>query len=230
MTAHPAASRSSPSASSCAGGRPGPMPATRSHGSSSPSPRGRPVAARRRLGTARTTRARSCSRPAPCGRCSRPGRESCSELSRDGRGRAARGPPPAAVARGDRQRRAAADPGEARRRTADPLARPRDRRAPAAARAAAAARDGVEIVHAASGRGSWQDATHRQRYRLLASGELVVENERAARAGAPRPAAHRRRARASARARAARLVRAGAVGELPRPACLDGRRPLPRAR
>ena len=37
--------------------------------------------------------------------------------------------------------------------------------------------DGVEIVHAASGRGSWQDATHRQRYRLLASGELVVENE-----------------------------------------------------
>jgi beta-galactosidase len=37
--------------------------------------------------------------------------------------------------------------------------------------------DGVEIVHAASGRGSWRDATHRQRYRLNAAGELVVENE-----------------------------------------------------
>lgn len=37
--------------------------------------------------------------------------------------------------------------------------------------------DGVEIVQAASGRGRWEDATHRQRYRLLASGELVVENE-----------------------------------------------------
>jgi beta-galactosidase len=37
--------------------------------------------------------------------------------------------------------------------------------------------DGVEIVQLASGRGRFDDATHRQRYRLLASGELVVENE-----------------------------------------------------
>jgi beta-galactosidase len=35
----------------------------------------------------------------------------------------------------------------------------------------------VEIVHAASGRGRWTDVGHRQVYRLLARGELLVENE-----------------------------------------------------
>jgi beta-galactosidase len=34
----------------------------------------------------------------------------------------------------------------------------------------------VEIAHAASGRGEWQDFTHTHRYTLLASGELLVEN------------------------------------------------------
>ena len=38
-------------------------------------------------------------------------------------------------------------------------------------------RGGVEVVHRASGRRRWDDAIHRQRYRLLASGDLVVENE-----------------------------------------------------
>jgi beta-galactosidase len=37
--------------------------------------------------------------------------------------------------------------------------------------------DGVEIEHRASGRRRFDDATHRQRFRLLESGELVVENE-----------------------------------------------------
>jgi beta-galactosidase len=37
--------------------------------------------------------------------------------------------------------------------------------------------DGVEIEHRASGRGRFDDATHRQRFRLLESGGLVVENE-----------------------------------------------------
>jgi beta-galactosidase len=36
---------------------------------------------------------------------------------------------------------------------------------------------GVEIVHAASGRGRFGDATHRQRFRLRETGGLVVENE-----------------------------------------------------
>lgn len=35
----------------------------------------------------------------------------------------------------------------------------------------------VEIVHRASGRERWEDATHRQIYRLLTSGALLVENE-----------------------------------------------------
>jgi beta-galactosidase len=35
----------------------------------------------------------------------------------------------------------------------------------------------VEIVHAASGRGRWTDLGHRQVYRLLARGGLLVENE-----------------------------------------------------
>jgi beta-galactosidase len=35
----------------------------------------------------------------------------------------------------------------------------------------------VEIVHAASGRGNWDDFTHRHRYTLRASGELLVEHE-----------------------------------------------------
>jgi beta-galactosidase len=34
----------------------------------------------------------------------------------------------------------------------------------------------VEIVHAASGRGNWDDFTHVHRYTLLPSGELVVDN------------------------------------------------------
>ncbi|MFN2470921.1 MAG: glycoside hydrolase family 2 TIM barrel-domain containing protein [Gaiellaceae bacterium] len=38
-------------------------------------------------------------------------------------------------------------------------------------------REGVEVIHCASGRARWSDAVHRQRYRLLASGELLVENE-----------------------------------------------------
>jgi beta-galactosidase len=37
--------------------------------------------------------------------------------------------------------------------------------------------DGIEIVQRASGRGNWDDATHRQRYRLSSAGRLVVENE-----------------------------------------------------
>jgi len=37
--------------------------------------------------------------------------------------------------------------------------------------------DGVEIAHRASGRRRWDDALHRQVYRLLADGDLVVENE-----------------------------------------------------
>ena len=37
--------------------------------------------------------------------------------------------------------------------------------------------DAVEIEHGASGRGRFDDVTHRQRYRLLGSGDLVVENE-----------------------------------------------------
>jgi beta-galactosidase len=35
----------------------------------------------------------------------------------------------------------------------------------------------VEVVHRVSGRGRWDDAVHRQLYCLLASGDLVVENE-----------------------------------------------------
>jgi beta-galactosidase len=35
----------------------------------------------------------------------------------------------------------------------------------------------VEVVHRASGRGRWDDAVHRQTFSLLASGELLVENE-----------------------------------------------------
>jgi beta-galactosidase len=35
----------------------------------------------------------------------------------------------------------------------------------------------VEVVHRVSGRGRWDDAVHRQRFRLLASGDVVVENE-----------------------------------------------------
>ncbi|HVA92375.1 MAG TPA: glycoside hydrolase family 2 TIM barrel-domain containing protein [Chloroflexota bacterium] len=34
----------------------------------------------------------------------------------------------------------------------------------------------VEIVHAVSGRGQWEDFTHTHRYTMLASGELLVEN------------------------------------------------------
>ncbi len=37
--------------------------------------------------------------------------------------------------------------------------------------------DAIEVVHGASGRGRFDDAVFRQRYRLLASGELRVENE-----------------------------------------------------
>jgi beta-galactosidase len=40
-----------------------------------------------------------------------------------------------------------------------------------------AAGGGVEVVHRASGRRRFDDAIHRQRYRLLASGDLLVENE-----------------------------------------------------
>ena len=36
---------------------------------------------------------------------------------------------------------------------------------------------GIESVHRASGRGDWRDATHRQSYRLLRNGGLLVENE-----------------------------------------------------
>ena len=38
-------------------------------------------------------------------------------------------------------------------------------------------RSGIESVHRASGRGDWRDATHRQSYRLLENGGLLVENE-----------------------------------------------------
>ena len=40
-----------------------------------------------------------------------------------------------------------------------------------------AAPGGVDVVHAVSGRGRWDDAVHRQRYRLLDSGALLVEND-----------------------------------------------------
>ena len=35
----------------------------------------------------------------------------------------------------------------------------------------------VEVVHAVSGRDRWEDAVHRQRYRMLESGALLVEND-----------------------------------------------------
>ncbi len=35
----------------------------------------------------------------------------------------------------------------------------------------------VEVVHAVSGRERWKDAVHRQRYRMLESGALLVEND-----------------------------------------------------
>ena len=35
----------------------------------------------------------------------------------------------------------------------------------------------VDVVHAASGRGRWDDAVHRQRFRMLESGALRVEND-----------------------------------------------------
>jgi beta-galactosidase len=35
----------------------------------------------------------------------------------------------------------------------------------------------VEVVHAVSGRARWEDAVHRQRYRILGSGALLVEND-----------------------------------------------------
>jgi beta-galactosidase len=38
-------------------------------------------------------------------------------------------------------------------------------------------RGGVEVVHSASGREQWDDATHRQRYTLLEDGGLLVEND-----------------------------------------------------
>ncbi len=38
-------------------------------------------------------------------------------------------------------------------------------------------RTGVEVAHRATGRGRWDDALHRHAYRLLGSGDLLVENE-----------------------------------------------------
>jgi beta-galactosidase len=35
----------------------------------------------------------------------------------------------------------------------------------------------LDVVHAVSGRGRWEDAAHRQRYRMLESGALLVEND-----------------------------------------------------
>ena len=35
----------------------------------------------------------------------------------------------------------------------------------------------VDVAHVASGRGRWDDVLHRQSYRLLAAGGLLVENE-----------------------------------------------------
>ena len=35
----------------------------------------------------------------------------------------------------------------------------------------------VDVVHTASGRGRWDDAVHRQRFRMLRSGALLVEND-----------------------------------------------------
>jgi len=40
-----------------------------------------------------------------------------------------------------------------------------------------AVRDAVVVVHAASGRGRWDDVVHRQRFRLLDTGGLLVEND-----------------------------------------------------
>ncbi len=38
-------------------------------------------------------------------------------------------------------------------------------------------KNGIEVVHLASGRGNWGDAIHRHSYRLLTTGDLLVENE-----------------------------------------------------
>ncbi len=40
-----------------------------------------------------------------------------------------------------------------------------------------AAPGGVDVTHAVSGRGRWDDAVHRQRFRLLDTGGLLVEND-----------------------------------------------------
>ena len=40
-----------------------------------------------------------------------------------------------------------------------------------------ARRDGIEVIHRASGRRKFDDAEHRQRFRLLPNGELIVDNE-----------------------------------------------------
>ena len=88
----------------------------------------------------------------------------------------------------------------------------------------------VEVVHAVSGRERWKDAVHRQRYRMLESGALLVGERRPPRPRPPRPAADRRRALAQAGARAARVVRPRPVGRLSRPSRLDGRRHIPEHR
>ncbi len=80
-------------------------------------------------------------------------------------------------------------------------------------------RSSIEVVHRARG-----VVTHRHVYRLLDSGELVVENVVELARGRRRRSAHRRRARAPARARAVVLVRPRAVGELLRPARIRARR------
>ena len=85
----------------------------------------------------------------------------------------------AALARADRQRRAPTAPrprldgrglsaaGSSSGSTGSSCASSRSGRA----------RGAVDVVHTASGRGRWDDAVHRQRHRLLASGALLVENE-----------------------------------------------------
>ena len=40
-----------------------------------------------------------------------------------------------------------------------------------------ARRDGIEVVHRASGRRRFDDAEHRQRFRLLPGGELIIDND-----------------------------------------------------
>ena len=150
-----------------------------------------------------------------------------SELSVDGRNVLVERPAAAALARADRQRRAAPAAGAPLGR-ARALARARarpDRAAPRVVRASR--RPGSRSCTAPRGAGSGTTRCTGTRYRLLDSGDLLVENE--VRVG--------RELRDLPRVGVALTLRPGLeqlewlgrgpVGELPGPARLHGRRPLP---